>query len=144
MIISKIDNRNKIIYKSNNLTDLFRKLEELTFVFLNTLEVQPEEKLLKKSKSGKCGWYPYGYCAISTYDKITIYKKELIKGILYNNDNIRKIINFQIIRPEERLHPDIEKDYDEINTFVNYKINKWEHIHDDIKKKDIIDIDNSK
>lgn len=144
MIISKIDGKNKIIYKSNNLNELLRKLEELTFVFLNTLEVQKEEKLLKKSKSGKCGWYPYGYCAVSTYDKITIYKKELVKGILYNNDNIRKIINFQIIRPEERSHPDIEKDFDMINDCVNYKINKWEHIHDEIKKKDIIDTDNSK
>jgi hypothetical protein len=143
MIITKMDGKNKVIYKSNNLNELFRKVEELAFVFLNTFQVQPE-KYFQKSKSHKWGWVPYGFFMVSRFDKVIIYKKEQLKGYIYNCDSVRKIISFSIVRPESREIPEIEKDYDLINDAVNYKINKWEIIHNTIQKKDIDDTDNTK
>jgi hypothetical protein len=136
MITTKISGRNKIIFKSEDVRELMRKLEELAHTYLCTLQVQ-DEKYYKKSESKRWGKVPAGYFMVSKYDKIIIYHKYISLGYIYNSTVVDKIISYSLIRPTPRDNNIIVLDsilYGINCEAIDIKIRLWADIHKNIIK----------
>jgi hypothetical protein len=133
MIVAKKNlDKNIIVYQSDNIKELQRKLEEICFEYLQKLQISPE--IYYRSRSKKYGKCPYGYFVIPQHNKLTIYYKNLNKGYIYNSDNVCKIISFLLIEPQKNKFE--LKNYDANETFekTKYKISCWNKIHESIIK----------
>ncbi len=101
MILIDINKTKNVLFKSENLRELRHKLEELSFDYLNSLQVS-EQKYYKKSKSGKWGNAPFGFFMVYSGNKIQIYNKQLQKGFVYNGYTVFKFITFELIEPVKK------------------------------------------
>lgn len=131
MIVSREPNESfKIIYKSNNIKELHRALEEICFNYLNQFQVSDEKYYRSKSKQyGKC---PEGYFVIAGRNKLTIFNKRKNLGYFINSYIADKVITFILINPEPQPFKSPEKI--DIFAVTKDKIEKWDAVHEEIKK----------
>lgn len=137
MIIAKRDRRYKILIKCDNTMELFRKLEETAYEFILSLEVQPE-RYFKKSKSGYYKTHKFGYFMVSSWDKITIFRKYISTGVFYNSTVVDKIVTYFLIRPKPEPQPRVSDE--NVNENMLMKVEYFEDIHREILER----VDNKK
>ena len=136
MIICKHNNEYKIISESECIRTLYDELEAFAWTYVNKLQIV-HQKFYRKSKSHKWGNVPMGYFAVMSPQKITIYRKSQLSGIIYNSLKVEKIISFIMIKPRKKIiaelpeqdprecYPtEIEKVHEEL---LSKKINKSEN-----------------
>jgi hypothetical protein len=122
-------------FSVNNYLEALSLVEALAYDFIEAKEGINNYKIYNKSLSGQFGKVPYGYCICKSrnkYLKLTIFQKELIKGILYNSWKMTKIISFQILEPEKKNESELFRpETDEFR--IQEKIIKWNTIHSDMR-----------
>lgn len=130
MIIAKEKGNTKIICKSKCIRFLRHELEQLAFDYSNKYQVIPFE-FYEKSKSRNWGKVPLGIFMIYKPNKITVYRKSIRGGWLYNSIHIEKLCVFSLIEPEK-----IIESYEyEITMSVESKKQYFTKVHQDIINK---------
>lgn len=117
MIICKQNDYN-IIYRSCCIRDLYNTIETLASDYIDRLQIVPKI-FYKKSLSSRWGKAPEGYFLVSRPSKITIYKKSILKGVLYNSTVVSKVISFILIKPIKCIFTPEDYTEDDIDIFMN-------------------------
>ena len=133
MILAKKVNY-EIIFKSNSTRELFDKLESVAWEFVEKLAVIPKY-FYKKSLSHKWGKVPMGYFLTHNGNRVTIFKKELRTGYVYNTCGVTKIISFLLILPKKNKYNFLEsKNYLEK---AQCKVSDFSEVHELIRARNV-------
>lgn len=124
-----INNRSAEIYKCPSLNEGHAKTEEFAREFVEKQEGQTNSKIFFKSEP-KRGYYMK---KSKNFNKISVYNKEVIKGIFANEVKQNKILSFQLVKIRNEPLQDI------YNYFLE-KIKKSKFFEGDCEEDDLNDI----
>jgi hypothetical protein len=137
MIIAKQKLKNiTVVYRSENIRELQRKIEEICHIHLQQFEICDEQYY--KTVSKKYTRCPFGYFVIPGENKLTIYHKYIDRGYLYNSVAIDKVMTFYLVAPSKREFFMKRYKADKVYDCSKHKNEFWHELHNEIqlRKKD--------
>lgn len=138
IIFMKDYSQMKIIcmFESYNKREIFSMVEELSYFFTEK-EQGSDLTIYEKSKSHKYGKCPYGVFIAKNGNLpgLTIFRKKIDTGIIYNTYSVKKLAAFGICEVEEKIEqrPEIYN-FVLLTELCRIKRENWDAIHKYFRK----------